>query len=135
MSNTKPSGAAMGFAAFAAIMLMVIGVFQSIAGLNGIIKHGTYVVTTTGRGSYFINVNSAGWGWAHLILGIILFLAGLGVLSGQVWARTVGVIVASVSAIVNFAFIPIYPLWAITVIAIDIAIIWALTAHGRDIAA
>jgi hypothetical protein len=52
-----------------------------------------------------------------------------------VWARTVGVIMATVSAIANFAWIPHYPLWAITIIAIDVFVIWALTVHGRDIVA
>ena len=88
----------------------------------------------TADNTYYLSLDTTSWGWTHLIVGIIVFLAGLGVLAGQVWARTVGVIVAAGSAIVNFAFIPVYPVWAIVVIAIDIAIIWALTAHGRDIA-
>ena len=52
---------------------------------------------------------------------------------GTSLARTVGVIIAGLSAIANFAFLPYYPVWAITVIAIDVTIIWALTAHGRDV--
>jgi NADH:ubiquinone oxidoreductase subunit H len=51
-----------------------------------------------------------------------------------VWARTIGVILATVSAIANFAFIPYYPVWSLAIIAVDIFVIWALTAHGRDIA-
>jgi uncharacterized membrane protein (DUF106 family) len=75
------------------------------------------------------------WGWIHLILGVILILAGIGIFSGNVAARTVGVIVAGLAAIANFACLSYYPVWSIIVIAICIAIIWALTAHGRDIAA
>ena len=66
--------------------------------------------------------------------GIIVVLAGIGLFSGAVWARTVGVIVAALSAIVNFAWLPWYPIWGIIIIAVDVAVIWALTAHGRDIA-
>ena len=65
--------------------------------------------------------------------GIIVLLAGFSLFSGAVWARTIGVIVAGVSALVSFAWIPVYPIWGIVVIAIDVAVIWALTAHGRDI--
>ena len=73
------------------------------------------------------------WGWIHLIAGIIIYLAGFGLFSGAVWARTVGVILAAISAFVSFAWIPLYPVWSIVIIAIDVAVIWALTAHGRDI--
>ena len=62
-----------------------------------------------------------------------MLCVGAGILTGNVLARTVGVIIAGISAIGNFAFMPYYPVWAIIVIAIDIAIIWALTAHGRDV--
>jgi hypothetical protein len=115
-------------------LLIVAGVFQVIAGLTGIVKDETTIFAATADNTYFLNLDTTSWGWTHLIIGIVLFLAGLGVLAGQVWARTVGVGLAAISAIVNFAFIPIYPVWAIVVIAIDVAIIWALTAHGRDIA-
>jgi hypothetical protein len=60
-------------------------------------------------------------------------LAGFGVFSGAVWARTVGVICATVSLLVSFAWIPLYPIWSIVLIAIDVTVIWALTVHGRDI--
>ena len=74
------------------------------------------------------------WGWIHLIVGIVVILAGFGIFTGNVLARSVGVIVAVVSAIANFMWLPYYPIWSVIVIAIDIAVIWALTAHGRDLA-
>ena len=66
---------------------------------------------------------------------MVLILSGLGVMTGNVLARTVGVFVAALSVIANFAFIPYYPIWSIAIIAVDVAIIWALTAHGRDVVA
>ena len=62
-------------------------------------------------------------------------LAGFGVLSGNIVARTIGVIVAGISLIVNFFFIPVYPVWALTVMVIDLLVIWALTAHGGEVRA
>jgi len=135
MSSHERSGVAIGFSAFAAIMLMVIGVFQGFAGLAALAKNHTTIYAATGDKTYFLHLSTSGWGWTHIILGVIIFLAGLGVLAGQVWARTVGVILAAISAVANFAFIPIYPVWAIVIIALDIFVIWALTTHGRDIAA
>ena len=54
-------------------------------------------------------------------------------LSGQTWARVIGITLAALSALANFAFIPYYPIWALVVIALDVFVIWALAAHGRDI--
>ena len=80
-----------------------------------------------------MKADTSAWGWIHLSLGIVLFLAGLGLLQGAVWARTIAVVLASLSAIANFLWLPVQPWWAIIMITLNIFIIWALTAHGRDI--
>jgi hypothetical protein len=127
----RRSGWAIGFAVFAAVMLMINGSFQVIAGLAGILENEFYVRTP----NYLLEFDASIWGWIHLIWGVLVLIGGLGVLSGSLWGRTLGVIAAAGSALVNFAFIPLYPVWSIVVIAIDVAVIWALTAHGRDIVA
>jgi hypothetical protein len=127
--SQQPSAAAVGWALFAAIMLMIAGFFQIIAGIAAIAEDDFYV--TTQKWVFEFDVTT--WGWIHVVLGILLLAVGAGILTGNVLARTVAVIIAGVSAIGNFAFMPYYPVWAIIVIAIDIAIIWALTAHGRDV--
>ena len=128
-TSREPSSGAVGWTMFAAIMMIFIGSMHVISGLAGIINDESFAVTK----DYIVKIDTTTWGWIHLIGGIIVLLAGFGLFSGKVWARTVGVIVALGSAIVSFAWIPIYPVWGITIIAIDIAVIWALTAHGRDI--
>jgi hypothetical protein len=127
--SQQPSAAAVGWALFAAIMLMIAGFFQIIAGIAAIAEDDFYV--TTQKWVFEFDVTT--WGWIHVVLGILLLCVGAGILTGNVLARTVGVIIAGISAIGNFAFMPYYPVWAILVIAIDVAIIWALTAHGRDV--
>ena len=71
----------------------------------------------------------------HLIVGIVVVFAGYGIFSGAVWARTVGVIMAMISAITNFMFIPYYPFWSILIIALDVWVIWALAFRGEDLRA
>ena len=127
--SQQPSAAAVGWALFAAIMLMIAGFFQIIAGIAAIAEDDFYV--TTQKWVFEFDVTT--WGWIHVVLGILLLCVGAGILTGNIVARTVGVIIAGISAIGNFAFMPYYPVWAILVIAIDVAIIWALTAHGRDV--
>ena len=125
----RKSGWAIGFTTFAAIMLLIAGSFQVIAGLAGIFENEFYVRTP----NYFLEFDASAWGWIHLIWGVLVMIGGFGLLSGSLWGRTLGVVAAAISAIANFAFIPHYPLWSIAIIALDVAVIWALTAHGRDI--
>jgi hypothetical protein len=126
-----PSGKAVGWTMFAAFMLVLIGGFHIFAGIVGLINDKFYAVTP----KYVLQFDATTWGWIHLLGGIVVMLAGFGLLSGAVWARTVGVIVALISAFTSFAWLPWYPIWGVMIIAIDVAVIWALTAHGRDIAA
>jgi hypothetical protein len=121
------SGWAVGFILFAAIMMIMFGVFQAIAGLVAIFENEFYVATR----SYLFQFDATTWGWIHLIAGVIIAFAGWGLLSGRTWARVAGIILAVLSAIANFAFLPYYPFWALTIIALDVLVIWALAAHGR----
>lgn len=129
MSERQPSGMAVGFTMFASFMLILMGSFHAIAGLAGILEDEYYVVTP----NYMLQFDSTQWGWIHLLFGVIIVLAGIGLFSGAVWARTVGVIIAVISAIVNFAWLPVQPVWSIVMIAVNVLVIWALTVHGRDI--
>jgi hypothetical protein len=125
----ESSGWAAGWITFAGIALILIGVFHAIAGFAEIIDSDSYVLTQ----QYVLKFNATTWGWIHLIGGIIVIFAGFGVFRGAVWARTVGVIIAMISAIANFAWLLYMPLWSILMIFIDVSIIWALTVHGRDL--
>jgi hypothetical protein len=110
-------------------MLVIIGTMDIVQGLVALVNDEFYVVSQ----DWVFKFDVTTWGWIHLIVGIVLVLSGFGIFSGNVLARTVGVLVAVLAAIVNFAWLPYYPIWSIIVIAICIAVIWALTAHGRDI--
>jgi hypothetical protein len=129
-TESNYSGWAVGWAGFAGVMLIMIGVFDMIQGLVALFNDEFYVVTQ----EWIFEFDITAWGWIQLILGVILIASGIGIFSGNVAARTVGVIIAALAAIANFAWLPYYPVWSIIVIAICISIIWALTAHGRDIA-
>ena len=124
------SGWAMGWSTFAAIMLIMIGIFHAFAGIVAIANDTFYVV---GR-EWIFEFDVTAWGWIHLIGGIAVIASGFGIFSGNVAARTVGVIVAVVSALVNFAWLPYYPVWSGLMIALAVAVIWSLTVHGRDLA-
>ena len=128
-NNTNYSSWAVGWAGFAGVMLIMIGVMDFIQGLVAVANDTFYVVGE----EWVFEFDTSTWGWIHMILGVVLVVSGIGIFSGNVAARTVGVIMAALAAIVNFAWLPYFPVWSIVVIAMCIAIIWALTAHGRDI--
>ncbi len=117
-----------GGAFFAGVIMIVAGCFGALEGLAGIVK-GTFFVSA---GNYWITTSASTWGWVHLFLGIIIALVGFAILAGQTWARVIGIIVVSLSAIANFLYIPYYPFWTILIIAIDIWIIWALCVWSPE---
>ena len=131
--STRPdarpvSGWAIGFSAFAGAVMILIGIFQFFAGLGALINDDLFVLTR----KYAFDLDVTGWGWIHLILGVIIFAAGLGIFSGATWARAVGITLAIISAIANFLYIPYYPAWAILLIALNIVVIWALASYRAD---
>jgi hypothetical protein len=126
---SAPSGLAVGVTTTAAIILIIGGICHAMQGFVGIAANEFYV--TTQRWIFQFDVTT--WGWIHVIVGIIAAAAGVGLFFGAVWARTVAVAIAAVSILVNFAWLPYYPVWSILIIAFDMFVIWALTAHGRDL--
>lgn len=78
-------------------------------------------------------VDLTGWGWVHLILGVIVVLSGIAVFVGNVAARTVAVVLAALSLLTNFVSLPAYPFWSLVIIAMDICVIWALIVHGHEL--
>jgi len=128
VTHTRSSWA-VGWTYFASVMMMLVGIFHAIAGLIAILDDEFYVATR----NYVLQFDTTQWGWIHLILGVIVALSGGWLLSGSVFARTVGVVMAVISAITGFAWLPYYPIWGVVFIAISVSVIWALTAHGRDV--
>lgn len=129
MQQREPSGAAVGWTMFAAMIMAIIGVWWLFAGLVALVNDEFYVATP----KYIFQFDATTWGWIHLLLGIVVLLAGIALFRGAVWARTLGVIMALLTTLIGFAWVPWYPVWGILIIAAAIAVIWALTAHGRDI--
>jgi hypothetical protein len=129
-STTAPSKTSTGWVgliAFAAAMMWLLGFFQAIAGLAAILNE-DYYKTATAR---LLLVHSyTAWGWVHLVLGVLIFLAGIGVMSGNPLARGVGIVLAVLSALDALAFSNAAPVWAIVIIAVDVLVIYALTVHG-----
>ena len=127
-----PPSAWVGWTAFAGVMMVMIGTFHVFQGLVALFKDEYFLV---GNEGLLVTVDYTGWGWTHIIAGLIVALAGFAVFAGKMWARIVGVILAVVSALVNVAFLSAYPIWSTLMIALDVVVILALTVHGSEIKA
>ncbi|MGZ4428019.1 MAG: DUF7144 family membrane protein [Nocardioidaceae bacterium] len=121
-----------GWVVFAAVVMILLGAFQAIAGLVALFNHDLFKVSTSGL---LVHASYATWGWVHLLVALVALFGGLGLISGAMWGRVVGVCVAMVSAVVNLGFLAAYPVWAVTVITLDVVVIYAITAHGAEVRA
>jgi len=118
-----------GWILFALVMMILVGALNAMHGLVAILNDEWVVFGN--RADLYLDLTT--WGWIHLGLGVAVLLAGFGLLTGNVLARAIAVLLAGASLIANFLYIPAYPVWALTIIAIDVLVIFALTAHGRDL--
>jgi hypothetical protein len=119
-----------GLVLFAGVMLLLLGGFQVIEGTVALFRDDYFLVT---EGGLLVNMDFTAWGWTHVVLGLAAVATGAGVLFGQMWARVLGIVVAVLSALVNLAFLPAYPIWCTMIIAMDVLCIYALAMHGREV--
>ena len=120
-----------GWLAFAAVMMVILAVLHAIDGLTALFKDEYFVV---GKSGLVLEVDYTAWGWAHLAIAALLGFAGASLASGHMLGRVLGVIVATLSAIANVAFLAAYPVWSVVMIAVDIIVIYAIVVHGREFA-
>jgi hypothetical protein len=124
--RTSSSGlVALGVAGFAGVMLATVSVFQILEGIAAIADDKVYVAGI----SYAYELDLTTWGWIHLILGVIGLAVGLGILAGQAWGLLSGVVIAALSCLTHFAFLPYFPIWSLVVLAFNALVIWALCSQ------
>ena len=120
-----------GWIAFAGMVIIIVGGMDVLQGFVAILKD-DYVVATP-KGLAILDVTA--WGWATLIWGALLIVAGLGLLGGAGWARWLAIIGVAVNAIQQIAFQAnypqAYPLWNLVIIALNIVVLYALTARWQ----
>ena len=133
-SSAKSSGSqglATGAIFSAGVLLLLAGLWQAFVGLVALLKD-TDTVLIVGQ-KWVFSFDVTAWGWIHVFIGAALFLAGIFVLRGSLWAAIVGIGIAGLSAFANFLWLPYYPIWSILIITLDVIIIWALAAHRESI--
>jgi hypothetical protein len=116
-----------GWTIFAGVVLLIVGALNALWGLAAVLNDD--VVTVGGRG--VIVWDFTAWGWIHLIVGVIMVITGAGLLTVQDWARWLAVLFAAVNAILQIGIITAFPLWSLTIIALDVVVIYQLTERWQ----
>ena len=117
-----------GWVVFAAFIMMLSGTLTAISGFIAVINHNW--TTFNNNGAPYGTVYW--WGWWSMLVGVAVVAIGVALLRGSVFARTVAVLVAAGSLISSFISLNIAPLWSLTVITIDLLVIWAVIVHGKE---
>lgn len=118
-----------GWIYFASIMMIIGGALWAIVGLFAVIKDQWVVFGADNA----LLLDITGWGWVHLVLGVLMVVAGFLVAQGNMFGRVLAVVMAGLSLVVNFVWLPVYPVWSLVVMVIDVFIIYAVIVHGKEV--
>ena len=116
-----------GWIAFAALLMIMMGAFNAIEGLTGVLTD-FYVVAPEDVLVFDLTT----WGWIHLVVGVLVALTGVALLARATWARVVTVVLAVLNAVAQMAFVAVYPVWSVIVIGLCAVVIWAVVVHGHE---
>jgi len=117
-----------GWAAFAGVLLVILGFLDFFWGLAGILEDENLIVG--GNGAIIVDLTA--WGWVFLIVGVIQVLVGYGLLTAQEWARWAGIFIAALAAIGQIGIVTAFPIWSFIVILLAVLVIYNLIVHPYE---
>ncbi|MFD6893227.1 hypothetical protein ACFWB0_01590 [Rhodococcus sp. NPDC060086] len=126
--NSVKQGIAAGTSIGAAIIMVTIGTLQFLQGLAAVAEDELFI---QGQ-EYTFKFDFTTWGWIHIALGVVIVAVGIALITGATWARVTAIVIAAISILANFLWLPYYPWWSVLIIALDVVVIWAVsTWHPR----
>jgi hypothetical protein len=126
--NTSRMTGWVGWIAFAAIMMLMTGTFNVISGMAAVFNDEVFVAGP----ETIVLLDLTTWGWVHIFLGLAVAGTGLALMSGQMWARVVGVLLVMLNMVTQLLLLPAYPWWAVIILAVDTVVLWAIIVHGDE---
>lgn len=119
-----------GWIGFAGFLMILSGIFHMISGLVGVFDQSFFLVS--GEEGILLFQSVAAWGWANLLIGAIILLAGFSLFSGSMWSRIIAVLLAMLAATANLLSISLYPIWSVIMITLSVFVMYAVIVHGDD---
>ncbi|MFC8525862.1 hypothetical protein [Nocardia sp. NPDC057227] len=114
---------AAGTSIAASLLLLTVGALSLLEGISAVGRDEIFVPGP----DYVYGWDLTEWGWVHIVLGVLLVIASLGLVGGAGWARFVAIVIAAASIVGNFLWLPWYPWWAVAMIALNVVVIWGVT--------
>ncbi len=127
-SDTYEGSAWSGWIVFAGLVMLIIGAVDIIQGIAALAKDEVFIVTES---DLLVTTDFTTWGWALIIWGVVMVLAGAALFAGKEWGRWFAIFALVVNAIGQIAWFPAYPLWSLLGIGLGIAVLYALTAGWK----
>ncbi|RZL75464.1 MAG: hypothetical protein EOP32_31400 [Rhodococcus sp. (in: high G+C Gram-positive bacteria)] len=121
--SSVKQGVAAGTSMGAAIVMVTVGIIQFFQGIAAVAENEVFVVGV----QYTFKFDLTVWGWIHIVLGVLVAVVGLALFTGAGWARVSAIVVAALSILANFLWLPYYPWWSVLIIALDVVVIWAVS--------
>ncbi|MCC3331529.1 DUF7144 family membrane protein [Nocardia abscessus] len=121
-NSSVKQGVAAGTSIGAAIILVTVGLLQLFQGISAVAEDEVFITGV----EYVYKFDFTTWGWIHIVLGALIMLIGFALFTGAGWARVSAIVIAALSILANFLWLPYYPWWSVLIIALDIVVIWAV---------
>jgi hypothetical protein len=130
MTTRAPSVPRSGWITFAAIVALVAGAYNALSGLSTLV---TDYGAIEDAAEVLFGISVDAWAWFWLIVGVVQLATGILLLNRSLWGQVLGVGIAALSAITALFAIFEWPLWAFSVLTLDILVIYALLTHGDEL--
>lgn len=117
-----------GWVVFAGAMLLIVGMINTFEGLSALIQDEHVVVNSQN----LVVVDLTAFGWILLLSGLLMMATAAGLMTAQSWARVTAIVLVSVHAVAQIAWLGAYPVYALLMIALDTVVLFALTAKWSE---
>ena len=114
-----------GWLVFAGIMVLIVGVLNTIWGIAAIDKASFFL-----EEERYIFSDLSTWGWIVLIIGVLQLFAAFSIWSGGGYGQWIGITSAGLNSIAALLSIPAYPFWSLAIFGVDLLIIYGLAVYG-----
>jgi len=125
--GTEPTS---GWVVFAGVVTFLAAIANLLYGITLLAKDDWVVITPDA----LIQFDLTTVGVIYLIFSALGFFVGMGIFHGDLWARVLGIVGATLNIVAQMAFLSVYPAWSWLVIIVDALVIYGLTVHGDEVA-
>lgn len=125
-----------GWRLFAGTMILIGGVLNLVDGLIAVFDTSYYVrIAQTGNGPQLVVTNDLKtWGWVAFAMGLVMMVTAGAIYLATTVGQVFGVIICGANMVFQLAFLPVFPIWALVMMLVDVLVIYGLVARYRDAA-